>query len=282
MIGEHDGREVVLISEQPRMVLIDRFLDQKQCEDLRALAGPLLQRSRVSSGTEVRRFYSTAECLRGQRKGEEKAPSQTPHPSYEVEPSLDNPCIVAPRIIATRPYHEMTQTTSPPRSLHATQTKSRTSSGCFFTGKLESEPAVRSAEDAISRLIESDVLLRDSRGLTVRKRLNKTEALQAVHYAVGQEYKEHYDNRAGSVHLRAATVIVYVGRKCKEGGATHFPKALAVAGRRGVPGVRVYPREGRALVFWSRKEDGSEDHASLVSGRRMATQERWMSMFWEG
>lgn len=46
---------------------------------------------------------------------------------------------------------------------------------------------------------------------------------QIVSYDVGGFYSEHYDNKAGGVISRAATIIVYL-QDTPEGGATYFPK----------------------------------------------------------
>jgi hypothetical protein len=209
LLGYHMGRPVHLASTTPRIVLMEDFVGPKECQALIKMASPLLQRSRVSSGTE---------------------------------------------------------------------TKSRTSSGCFFTGAHEKHPAVIDIEQRISRLLENTVLRRvdaGGEGGRLRAPLHKTEALQAVQYDVGQEYREHFDNRAGSVHLRAATVIIYLG-DCTHGGATYFPKGLG--GQK--DGIRVRPKRGRCLVFWSRREDGTEDAASLHAAEPVLKGTKWIATRW--
>lgn len=166
-----------------------------------------------------------------------------------------------------------------------TETQSRTSRGCFFTGKLESLDAVMSVEARIGELLGDPALLRDRDGETpLRRPLVKTEALQAVHYTKGQEYKEHYDNRAGSVHMRAATVLIYANGDCAAGGGTWFPRAepLVPRGRAcsDSRGVRVIPNEGRLIVFWSMDTDGTEDPASLHAAEPVRSGQKWIVTRW--
>ena len=45
VIGQHRGRKVRLLSERPRIVLIDGFLSRDECHDMRRTASPHLQAS---------------------------------------------------------------------------------------------------------------------------------------------------------------------------------------------------------------------------------------------
>jgi len=51
---------------------------------------------------------------------------------------------------------------------------------------------------------------------------------QVVAYNPGEFYTEHYDNKAGSIVTRSATIICYLN-DCPSGGATFFPKSTGVA-----------------------------------------------------
>lgn len=133
----------------------------------------------------------------------------------------------------------------------------------------------------------------------------------------------HYDNRAGSVHLRAATFMVYLA-DTPAGGATFFPRSpgppckglasdlsekgviqhrnspagpggaaplvspiaahlppgpAAVKGTAG-PGLRVFPKKGRAILFWSRLPDGTEDVASIHAGEEVQAGSKWIITRW--
>jgi len=60
---------VVLVSERPRIVVVDQYLAPARCADLRRLARPLLQRSRVSSGTETMSRTSRGCFFTASRRG---------------------------------------------------------------------------------------------------------------------------------------------------------------------------------------------------------------------
>ncbi len=53
-----------------------------------------------------------------------------------------------------------------------------------------------------------------------------TPSVQVVAYNPGEFYTEHYDNKAGGIVTRCATIICYLG-DCK-GGATYFPKSAGL------------------------------------------------------
>jgi hypothetical protein len=167
----------------------------------------------------------------------------------------------------------------------------------FFSGDWANHPLVLKVEDHIQRLIN------DPRLICGRKRLENTEALQVVSYKKGEFYAEHYDNKSGGQVKRAVTIIIYLCDTPK-GGATYFPKATGLfvdrentltspesmnhhtarLHRMGDatyrPGLRVFPAAGRAAVFWSRLEDGTEDSASLHAAEPVGEGEKWIATRW--
>ncbi len=46
------------------------------------------------------------------------------------------------------------------------------------------------------------------------------------------------------------------------------------------PGLRVFPRQGRALVFWSRLPGGGEDFASIHAAQVVEGGEKWIATRW--
>ena len=127
-----------------------------------------------------------------------------------------------------------------------------------------------------------------------------------VKYETGQFYHEHYDNKAGQTSMRAATFMMYLSDS-EGGGATYFPRAVPLEfdeGRRpeppakgemdpcsllwgtdGVyrtpdPGVRIVPRKGRAVLFWSKKPDGCEDLNSIHAAETVLRGEKWIATRW--
>ncbi|GBF96179.1 hypothetical protein Rsub_08927 [Raphidocelis subcapitata] len=149
------------------------------------------------------------------------------------------------------------------------ETPSRTSWSFFFTRAAAEAPLIKAAEASIEALF--------------------AEAA-------------HYDNRSGVPLTRAATIIVYL-QDTPAGGATSFPRAAlsgayarpagggaprlalpegveALGAGRGGDGVRVFPRRGRAVVFWSRRADGDEDAASIHAAEVVGRGDKWIATRW--
>ena len=83
-------------------------------------------------------------------------------------------------------------------------------------------------------------------------------------------------------------------RDTEAGGATYFPLASQqlpgaeqlhyapykkqIDRTRG--GLRIFPRRGRAIFFWSRTEEGKEDKASLHAAEPIIMGEKWIATRW--
>ncbi|QDZ24182.1 prolyl 4-hydroxylase [Chloropicon primus] len=182
-----------------------------------------------------------------------------------------------------------------------TETPSRTSHGTFLTGRKEHEPVVLKVEDKIAQCLKRAEVLKYKSGY--RKPLIKSEALQVVRYRKGEFYNEHYDNKAGNASHRAATFMIYLS-DVAGGGATYFPRSTGrpstgVGGREGdqghqdqgskghfwhkaeaPPGLRIYPKQGRAVLFWSRLTTGNEDMASIHAAEAVLEGEKWIMTRW--
>ena len=189
-----------------------------------------------------------------------------------------------------------------------TETNSRTSRGTFLTGAKEAAPVVLRLESRIAAAVAQPALRApDVPGGPERAPLRRSEALQVVHYDVGQFYHEHYDNKAGNAAARAASFLVYL-KDVPEGGATYFPRSTGrpaaamgplsrpapgcPAGDPAAPppppakplgpppGLRIFPREGRAIIFWSRTAAGHEDGASIHAAETVLGGEKWIITRW--
>jgi len=103
------------------------------------------------------------------------------------------------------------------------------------------------------------------------------EATQILHYEAGQFYRSHKDyfdpddalnmNRGGQ---RIATMIVFL-KDCLKGGESTFPLA----------GLKVPPKRGDAVIFYSAKEDGTMDEFSEHGGDPpQKGHEKWIAVMW--
>lgn len=105
------------------------------------------------------------------------------------------------------------------------------------------------------------------------------EGMQILRYALGGEYRPHYDyfdphtpggaacyNRGGQ---RVASMIIYL-TDTEEGGETIFPEV----------GVAVQPVKGSAVLFYNCTPDGKEDPLSLHGGAPVLKGEKWVAVKW--
>ena len=151
----------------------------------------------------------------------------------------------------------------------------RTSSSCFLTGTRGHSDVVRAIESRIQKVVHLPIVTsRRDHGL------NQIEPMQIVKYATHERYTAHYDNRAGSLK-RTLTFMGYL-REPESGGATHFPKAIPLCGNTTHPGgIRIYPKRGRAILFWSVKSDGqTEAMRSLHEASKVESGEKWIFTQW--
>ena len=140
----------------------------------------------------------------------------------------------------------------------------RTSRGMFFPSN-PTDPVLRAIEERIADLTQIPV--------------DHGEGLQILHYAVGGEYKPHYDYfnpyiTGEAVHYyrggqRIATVIMYLNN-VDEGGETIFPYVK----------VSVNPVKGSALLFYNCTPDGRSDPYSLHGGSPVRKGEKWIATKW--
>lgn len=94
------------------------------------------------------------------------------------------------------------------------------------------------------------------------------EALQLVHYDPGQEYTAHHDFGYADFSnknqpARFATLLLYLNEGMI-GGETQFPRWVNAETREG---LKVEPKVGKAVLFYSQLPDGNMDdwshHAAL-------------------
>jgi len=110
------------------------------------------------------------------------------------------------------------------------------------------------------------------------------EALQFVHYAPGQEYTAHHDFGYGNArspqnHARFATLLLYLNGPPQglRGGHTTFPRWKNLETREP---LKVTPKLGQAVLFYSFMEDGNMDDLSQHSAAPVITGEKWLANLW--
>lgn len=140
----------------------------------------------------------------------------------------------------------------------------RTSKGMFFYPGI-SDSTVSAIEERIARLT------------SIPK--ENGENIQVLQYAVGGEYKPHYDyfdplTVGGKFHLmrggqRQASFLMYLNTP-EAGGETVFP-AL---------GIKVIPRKGDALLFYNCGIEGNTDPRTLHGGAPVIQGEKWLATKW--
>jgi prolyl 4-hydroxylase len=112
-------------------------------------------------------------------------------------------------------------------------------------------------------------------------RRSLAEALQLVHYNVGQEYTAHHDFGYSRIlqreqPARFATLLLYLN-KVMEGGATQFPRWVNAETSEG---LNVEPKVGKAVLFYSQLPDGNMDDWSHHAALPVRKGEKWLMNLW--
>ena len=155
----------------------------------------------------------------------------------------------------------------------------RTSTSTFLTGARAHDDLVLEIERRIQAAIRLPLIVERRKNVKV---MYQHEPMQIVQYGPTERYTAHYDNRAGSLK-RSMTFMCYL-QEPEEGGATFFPKCVPLCGCDSTTlGIRVFPKRGRAILFWNVGENGQEAMRSLheaqpvVSGKK-AIFTQWLSI----
>lgn len=112
-------------------------------------------------------------------------------------------------------------------------------------------------------------------------RRSLAEALQLVHYDVGQEYTAHHDfgyarDQQADQPARFATLLLYLNEGM-EGGATQFPRWINAETSEG---LNVEPKVGKAVLFYSQLPDGNMDDLSHHAAMPVRVGEKWLMNLW--
>lgn len=99
------------------------------------------------------------------------------------------------------------------------------------------------------------------------------ENIQVAHYAIGAQYRPHYDyfqkTSTQEGGQRIATFLIYLNTPTK-GGETKFPRA----------NISIKPIKGSALFFYNVNPEGFVDHLSLHAGTPVIEGEKWIMTRW--
>jgi prolyl 4-hydroxylase len=148
-----------------------------------------------------------------------------------------------------------------------------------LTGVPYTLPVRTSSEASFDPLIESAALRLAQLRMTAAAGIDlpHAEQLTVLRYLPGQQYRPHRDYLPpGTLQMdrphagnRIRTICVYLNA-VQAGGATEFP----------VPGLRIDPLPGRAVIFDNLTPDGSPDPDSLHAGMPVDAGEKWLATLW--
>ncbi|KAI9113503.1 hypothetical protein K1719_015430 [Acacia pycnantha] len=151
----------------------------------------------------------------------------------------------------------------------------RTSSGMFISASEDKTGILHAIEEKISRAARIP-------------RVNG-EAFNILRYEVGQRYMSHYDafnpaEYGPQKSQRIASFLLYLS-DVEEGGETMFPFENGLNmdgsyGYEGCIGLKVRPRQGDGLLFYSVLHNGTIDPTSLHGSCPVIKGEKWVATKW--
>ena len=154
----------------------------------------------------------------------------------------------------------------------------RTSSGTFLASKEEKSGALKRVEEKMARATHIPA----SHG----------EAYNVLRYEIGQKYDSHYDmfdplQYGPQKSQRVASFLLYLTTP-DEGGETVFPLEGEGGMKRlhGIDytscevGLKVKPRKGDALLFWSVHPNNTFDRSSLHGGCPVVSGTKFVATKW--
>eukprot|EP00195_Chlamydomonas_chlamydogama_P007242 CAMPEP_0202899950 /NCGR_PEP_ID=MMETSP1392-20130828/9342_1 /ASSEMBLY_ACC=CAM_ASM_000868 /TAXON_ID=225041 /ORGANISM="Chlamydomonas chlamydogama, Strain SAG 11-48b" /LENGTH=355 /DNA_ID=CAMNT_0049586255 /DNA_START=116 /DNA_END=1183 /DNA_ORIENTATION=+ len=155
----------------------------------------------------------------------------------------------------------------------------RTSSGCFLSREMDSTGTLRWIEDRIAQVTHLPV--------------ENGEAFNVLRYMKTQHYDSHYDSFAETEYgkqpsQRIATFLLFLS-DVEEGGETVFKREGRQNGNRTITdwrtcedgiGIKVKPKQGDAVLFWSTKPDLTLDDHALHGACPIVKGEKWSMAKW--
>ncbi|KAL3621093.1 putative prolyl 4-hydroxylase 9 [Castilleja foliolosa] len=165
----------------------------------------------------------------------------------------------------------------------------RTSSGAFISASEDKTGVLESIERKIAR---ATMLPRSHGELSISEIYSNITILQAfnvLRYEVGQRYVSHYDSFDPAVYgpqksQRIASFLLYLS-DVEEGGETMFPFENGSNMNIGYNyksciGLKVRPRRGDGLLFYSEFPNKTLDKTSLHGSCLVVKGEKWVATKW--
>lgn len=286
---------IELISEHPRVLLFEDFVDGGLCDRLVRLASPDIQRSRVSSGSETPSRTSSGTFLTGRREAE------PPVVEFEarIAELLRNPVVrrggrkplYEVEAVQVVRYNESEQyqahydsraghvhlraatfmtylsdvdaggATYFPRSKGLAPGSNAGSIAC-----LQSPPVDPAAAASFARFTAGGAATSDAAGLNMNIAIGGGGAIAA---------------RAGGHASSGLRNLLLPGAGSSSSAVpmSRKPEDCVVTINKD-EGLRVFPKKGRAVMFWSRLPDGTEDVASIHAGEEVLSGTKWIATRW--
>eukprot|EP00243_Klebsormidium_subtile_P000564 TRINITY_DN1096_c0_g2_i1.p1 TRINITY_DN1096_c0_g2~~TRINITY_DN1096_c0_g2_i1.p1 ORF type:complete len:301 (-),score=39.36 TRINITY_DN1096_c0_g2_i1:16-918(-) len=151
----------------------------------------------------------------------------------------------------------------------------RTSSGTFLAAHQDASGSL----DWVERAISEATMIPIEHG----------EAFNVLRYEIGQKYNSHYDYFATDEYgpqdsQRMASFLLYLS-DVEEGGETMFPyeNGENMDGRydfQACIGLKVKPRKGDGLLFYSLTPNGTYDKTSLHGSCPVIRGQKWVATKW--
>ncbi|KAI9165516.1 hypothetical protein LWI28_015489 [Acer negundo] len=151
----------------------------------------------------------------------------------------------------------------------------RTSSGMFISASEDDTGTLDILEEKIARA-------------TMLPRING-EAFNVLHYEIGQRYNAHYDafnpdEYGPQKSQRVASFLLYLSN-VEEGGETMFPLENGVITDESYDfqkciGLKVKPRQGDGLLFYSLLSNGTIDPTSMHGSCPVIVGDKWVATKW--
>lgn len=262
----HAPWRLLKISERPLILVVDGFAPD--CSELIALAAPLLARAKVGRGLGV--VNDSRTCQLAWMTG-----SAAAHPAVvRLERrvlQLAEVCCAGGRLpgCLPPPAAEPSSCLPPPQHLPAPPCLRPAAAGLHAAGaapagagRVDAGAAVRRGRAARPAHGSLCGARRHAGGHAARVPQVSGRVLQLRRWA--------WRATASTAHPALPCPLPSPARSARSdvdgGGATSFPFAEPLPPHRTHVGCRVAPKRGRALLFWSRLHDGSEDQASRHEG----------------